>query len=259
MIKLLAIDDELGVCEAIRETFSYFGFTVFVATNAKGALKILKKEKPKIIFLDVIMPGIDGLSLLKQIKEIDPGVIVIMVTRKDDAETRNKAFELGASEFITKPFEYEDLRFKTLAKIETLLGEQGELKKPKVLIVDDESHVREDFKNFISRRYECDLFEADNGDFAVKQVKELLPDIILLDIRMPGLGWVDVIEKIKEICPLARIIVVTAFKDQDRATKAMSLGAFEYIVKSDGLSILRERFEAALLSKGMLIKKSKKS
>lgn len=104
MIKLLAVDDEPGICDILKKTFSPIGFTVLIATNGEEALSIVKREKPKIVFLDIRMLGLSGLEVLKEIKKIDNTTKVIMVTVMDDEKTKNEAKRLGADEFVTKPF-----------------------------------------------------------------------------------------------------------------------------------------------------------
>lgn len=104
MIKLLAVDDEPGICNIIKKTFGPTGFTIFTANSGKEALSIVKKEKPLIVFLDIMMPGMSGLEALREIKKIDKGIKVIMVTVMDDAKTREEARRGGADEFVTKPF-----------------------------------------------------------------------------------------------------------------------------------------------------------
>jgi len=104
LIKLLLVDDEKGLCDYLKDFFKLRGFHVLVATNGAGAINLVKKEKPKIVFLDIKMEGVSGLEVLKEIKEIDPSIRVIMVTVLDDEKTRQLAMSLGADEFITKPF-----------------------------------------------------------------------------------------------------------------------------------------------------------
>ena len=117
MIKLLTVDDELDVCDFIKDFFTQRGYTVLVALNGKDALSIVKKEKPRIVFLDIIMPDINGLEVLRQIKEIDPAAKVIMVTVADDKETKDRAKALGADEFIRKPFSKRYLEEVVIEKI----------------------------------------------------------------------------------------------------------------------------------------------
>lgn len=255
MIKILIVDDEQAICESIKKPFSYIGFTVFTATTAKKSLTIFEKNKPKIIFLDIIMPDVDGLDLLKQFKQMDPSVIVIMVTAKGDAETQKKAMEFGADEFMTKPFSFDDLRVVALQKIEKLLGKSGHMQKPHIFIVDDEEKARENLRNYISPRYDCDITEASDGESAIEKVKDVKPDIIFLDIRMPGISGIEAINEIKQLSPDSRIIVISAWKSPDVATKAMAAGAFDYMDKPVDFKLFQERFESALISIGKLVKK----
>jgi len=126
MIKLLAVDDEPGICDILKKTFSSIGFTVFTATSGQEALSIARKEKPKIVFLDIRMLGMSGLEVLKQIKKIDKTIKVIMITVMDDEETRQEALRLGADEFITKPFKSDYLEEVVMKKVSELIKPRQE-------------------------------------------------------------------------------------------------------------------------------------
>lgn len=117
MIKLLTVDDELDICDFIRDFFTRRGYSVLVALTGKEALAAVKKEMPKIVFLDVVMPDISGLDVLRQIKEFDPSIKVIMVSVADDKETKEKAKQWGADEFIRKPFSKRYLEEVVIQKI----------------------------------------------------------------------------------------------------------------------------------------------
>jgi YesN/AraC family two-component response regulator len=255
MIKILVVDDERAVCASIQKSFEYLGFTVSTATTAARAMELFAKKKPKIVFLDILMPEADGLDLLRQFKQQDPGVKVIMVTAKSDEATRQRAISLGADEFITKPFGTNDLRSVAMDKISHLLRQDGPMAEPRLLIVDDEPKARDTLKDFIRPRYGCDIREADNGKTAVTRAQELQPDIILLDIRMPGINGIDAIRRIKAVSPEARVIIISAWKSPDVAAKAMAQGAFTYLDKPIEFELFKERFEAALMSLGKLVKK----
>lgn len=109
MIKILILDDEKGICGHLEQFFDYRGYKVFAATNGKDALSIIKKEKPQILLLDIRMEGISGLDVLKKAKEDNSNVRAIMITAMDDEETKRQAKELGADEYLTKPFSYDML------------------------------------------------------------------------------------------------------------------------------------------------------
>ena len=126
MIKLLTVDDELDVCEFMRDFFSSRGYNISIALNGKDAIQIVKKERPKIVFLDIIMPDINGLEILRQIKEFDPSIKVIMVSVADDKENREKALALGADEFIRKPFSKRYLEEVVIQKVIELVSSKKE-------------------------------------------------------------------------------------------------------------------------------------
>ncbi len=124
MIKLLFVDDEKGLCGYLKELFNSRGYHVYVATDSEQALSIVKKEKPNLIFLDIRMLGMSGLQLLREIKRIDSRVKVNMITVQDDERTRQEARELGAEEFIAKPFISDHLEEVVRKQVSTLVEEE---------------------------------------------------------------------------------------------------------------------------------------
>lgn len=255
MIKLLVVDDEAGICESIKQIFTYVGFSVFTATTAKKALKIIDRDKPKIIFLDILMPDVDGIDLLKQIKSIDPKAIVIMVTARQDEEAKEKSLKAGADEFITKPFSHNYLRDVVLQKIKDVLDKGGHMQKPSILIVDDEKEARDNLKNYIEPRFVCDIEEAADALTSIEKTKSLKPDIVLLDIKMPGMSGIDAIGEIKKESPDSKIIVISAWKSSEAVSQAIRAGASDYIGKPISLSAFGEKLRSVLISRGKLILK----
>ena len=127
MAKLLVIDDDQDTCEYLKEFFEQRKCIVLTANSGKEGLAIVKKEKPDIVLLDVKMEGMNGLEVLKEIKAIDSAVKVIMVTVAADKETRQKAEELGADDFIKKPLNTTYLEGTVSAKVAAFAKER---KKP---------------------------------------------------------------------------------------------------------------------------------
>ncbi len=124
MIKILVVDDEPGICDMLKKTFSPIGFKVFSATSGLQAMELAKKEKPKVVFLDVRMLGMSGLEVLEKIKEMDSQAKVNIVTVIVDEETKAEARKLGADEFITKPFVSEYLEEVTMRQVNELLKQE---------------------------------------------------------------------------------------------------------------------------------------
>ena len=107
----------------------------------------------------------------------------------------------------------------------------------KILVVDDEIEVVRLLKDFLtSKGYE--VHTALNGAEAIALVKEVKPDIVLLDIIMPGMGGIDTLKEIKKIDPTTAVIMVTALIDEELANRAVKLGAFDYITKPINIDYL---------------------
>ena len=105
---ILAIDDELGPRESIRMVFKDT-HNVFLAEDGFKGIEILKKEDIDVIILDLKMPKINGIETLKKIREIDKDVPVIILTGYGDVDTAKKAIHYGTMEFLSKPFNVEDI------------------------------------------------------------------------------------------------------------------------------------------------------
>jgi len=119
-MKLMVIDDEKTVCALVGDYFRHLGYEVSTVTDSLKALAQIKTERPHIILLDINMPGLRGLPLLKRIREQDKDVKVIMVTIVDDAKTREEATAAGANAFVRKPFSTEYLENVVLGKVREL-------------------------------------------------------------------------------------------------------------------------------------------
>jgi DNA-binding NtrC family response regulator len=108
---LLVVDDETGVRESIRLIFGKH-FRVHEARSSEEALRKVKEETPDVVLLDILMPGADGLETLKQIKKIHSDCQVIMLTALNTARTAFTAKETGAFDYVTKPFDVDELRLR---------------------------------------------------------------------------------------------------------------------------------------------------
>ena len=109
MIKMLVVDDEIDVCDFVKHFFEERNFQVYTALNGSDALRIVRKDKPQLVLLDMKMKGMDGIETLKKIRDVDKNVKVVMVTAVTDQEKMDEATSLGASKYITKPLVLEEL------------------------------------------------------------------------------------------------------------------------------------------------------
>jgi DNA-binding response OmpR family regulator len=110
-LTLLLIDDEVGVRESLKMVFNK-DFRILEADSIEAAVQKAREERPDLVILDVLLPGTDGLQVLKQIKEIIPDCEVIILTALTTEHTALTAREHGAFDCVIKPFDIEELRLK---------------------------------------------------------------------------------------------------------------------------------------------------
>lgn len=104
-MKVLVIDDEKPTLSMFRLFLSAYGYTVFVAEDGKSGIRIFERERPEIVFTDLKMPGMDGLEVLKKIREEKTGAEVIIITGHGTIDKAIEALDFDASDFINKPVE----------------------------------------------------------------------------------------------------------------------------------------------------------
>ena len=124
MKKILVIDDEVPTLDMLELFLGACGYSVLLAENEAAGMELFEKESPGIVLTDIKMPGKDGLSILKRIKEIRPGTEVIVITGHGDKDLAQRAFELEASDFLHKPLDTAALG-EALDKAEERLARTG--------------------------------------------------------------------------------------------------------------------------------------
>ena len=113
--KVLLVDDETDLLEMLQSIFERAGYTrILTAASGKAALKIWKEAKPSMIILDVMMPGMDGIAVLKEIRRTSR-IPVLMLTARGEAEDRIAGFEGGADDYLPKPFLPKELLLRVQA------------------------------------------------------------------------------------------------------------------------------------------------
>ncbi|MGA8941983.1 MAG: response regulator [Thermoactinomyces sp.] len=115
--KILVVDDQYGIRLLLQEVFSKENIHIFQASNGKKALEIIQAEKPDLILLDMKMPGMDGLELLRRLRKFNTEAKVIMMTAYGELDMVAEASRLGALTHFTKPFDIEELRTEVMKQL----------------------------------------------------------------------------------------------------------------------------------------------
>ena len=120
-MRILIVDDELSLLEQLQQTLQRERYTAETASDGEKALDKIFETSFDLIILDIMMPKIDGLSVLRNIREAEIDTPVLMLTAKGDIEDRIKGLDLGADDYLPKPFSLDEL----LARIRSLLRRSG--------------------------------------------------------------------------------------------------------------------------------------
>src|SRR5512145_602357 len=108
--KIMVVDDERMIRWSIQQALSRDGHSVATVQSGEEAVAQAADEIPDLVFLDITLPGIDGLEVLRRLKAIDPSLTVVMVTATEDVKTAVEAMRLGAYDYVSKPFDLDRLR-----------------------------------------------------------------------------------------------------------------------------------------------------
>lgn len=250
--KVLLADDEVAWRRATAEYLRQRGFEVVEASNGLEALRQIDMLRPPLVVLDLMMPRLGGLDALKTIRAVNPAITVVVVTGVQDPELHRQALALGAAHALQKPVAPADLL--------AALGSPARAQEPapsvepaaagRVLVVDDEAQTRAMLTELLTQQGYRVRAAAD-GAAAVRAVLDAAPDVVLLDIAMPGLGGIEALTAIRAIAPEVKVIMVSGQGDLDVAKRALAYGAFDYITKPVDPAYLTVSLHAALAWKGL--------
>lgn len=138
--KILVVDDEKRMVRFIQLNLEQDGFQVVTAYNGNEALDQVRTQLPDLVLLDIMMPDIDGFEVLKKIREVND-VPVIMLTAKGEEDDRVKGLELGADDYITKPFSPREL----VSRIKAVLRRTKTFQEDQVDVVEVDDRLKVDF------------------------------------------------------------------------------------------------------------------
>ncbi len=237
-LTILVADDSLTYRCGIEELLQDNGYQVVTACDGEEALTVWRQAQPDLAILDVIMPGLDGVQVCQEIKrnERRKYTSVLMLTSKDDVDDKVQGLDAGADEYITKPFNEDEL----LAKVSSLLryrhlqDELGILPEQKsvVLVADDSLTVRMQLAELLDDEgYKPSLVE--DGIEALETVSKILPDLVILDVVMPGMNGIEVCRQLKSNPATQQIpiIIITSKNDIDDKIRGLEAGADDYLFK----------------------------
>jgi DNA-binding NtrC family response regulator len=252
-------DDDQDLREMIAEYLEAQGIKVLQAKNGLEVLLHVKRARPLAVVLDLSMPRLGGLEALRRIRSFDPTIRVIVVTGEPEA-LHQQAHALGAAAVLAKPMALPHLLAALRdgdepttvhpiddaqsAPSEPPPAPQPEASRGRILVVDDEEGIREVLEEFLtSQRF--GVRTVSDGPAAIRAIVEAAPDVVLLDIDMPGLKGTDALPTIRSLAPRTAVIMVSGTGDVETAKRALAVGAFDYVTKPVDFGYLLQSLESA--------------
>lgn len=246
--RILIIDDEASVTRLLKLNLEQTGaYEVREEHQGTRGLAAAREFQPDLILLDVTMPDLDGREVAAQIQadgrtKDTPIVFLTAVAAKKGAGARGGS--MGGHPCLTKPVTIEDV----ISCIEQDLRKSDgcDIQKKTILIIDDDESVCRMLKLNLEHEHECLI--ATSGEEGIELVKRRKPDLVLLDIVMPGIDGIETLKRIKEVDKDMPVCMVTAALNEPEAKRCFAAGAYEYIAKPVDLDYLNVAVLVKLLS-----------
>jgi len=246
-IRLLMVDDEEEFLVSSSQALGRRGFDVDVAPNGITALEKVEQQEFDVVVLDVKMPDVDGIQVFKEIRQKFPGLPVILLTGYGSISDAFKTSKEGVSDYLFKPIDIDDLANSIREAVEKAKtqavqdSERTHETEPtewiRVMVVDDEVQFLESMKKVLSRR-NMEVTTAESGDEALALLTESIVDVVVLDLKMPGMDGLEVLRRIKINNPSVEVVVLTGHPSVETAMEVINLGANEYLKKPPEISEL---------------------
>ena len=203
---VVLVDDDVAMHDLIKRTISKLNLTLLGATNSEKGMELIREVKPKLILLDVLMPGRDGWSLLKECKTDKDlkDIPVIMISQLNQS---NLASSLGANDYLTKPID----RSHFINTLKRILGNDTQDKK--VLVIDDDKDVRELLSRLLKDAGYRPI-DARDGKEGLERTKDE-PALIILDLEMPRMDGFEFLDNYIKDVPEEQRAPVLVFSGKD--------------------------------------------
>lgn len=204
-IRVLVADDEKIIRDFFSRLLSLQGLEVVVAEDGYKTVELAKESSFDLFFLDVKMPGLDGLETYRKIRQINPQAVVVMMTGYAVEDILEHAQKEGAYASIRKPFDISEIK-----DIVDKIGREKTKPTLNVLVIDDDPAVLNFFANLLKSKNHKYKITHDREEALVAARAEKF-DLVFLDLVLKDINGVELYKEIKEILPQATIVIITGY------------------------------------------------
>lgn len=264
MATILVINETQLLCDLLGAEFSQHGHEVYTSGTGKAGIELFRQRRPRFTFLDLQLPDMNGIEVLKKIREIDSTAAVLVLTGAASDYMDEQAQELGITDFLSTGVPFEAL----MRKIRQTPPQQcppvpsppprpaKAVRKPfeaegqrTVLVVDDEAPIRDVLTQFLPTQG-FRVLTAQDGRTALAMAESERPHLIVLDIHMPGMNGVEVQRKLRATNYEGVIMMLTGSQDVKLLKEALDLGSIDIVGKPFALEHLALAIQASMALAG---------
>ena len=233
---ILVVEDDADIANMVRLYLTGANYTIAITSEGKKALSLCRERMPNLVILDIMLPDTDGFSVFQQLRS-DPytkHIPVIFLTQKDGRVDQLTGLELGASDYITKPFDLQELklRVRNLLQATSQKGRERVSFKGRLLVVEDNVDIATILHSFLTDvGYQAEFVAT--GQAALDVCQQNLYDLIILDVELPDMEGFEVCRHLRQNVRTAYtpIIFLTQRSERPDLIKGLEMGADDYMTK----------------------------
>ena len=254
MATILVIDDERMLCDLLQALLQRNGHDVYTAYSGREGIEAHKQRQPGCTLLDLHLPDMSGIEVLTCIREHDPQSAVMILTGAGSDKLEREARNLGVTDFPIKGLSPDVLIGAVARAVQPQAPSTGippaTEKGDCILVVDDERQFCDMLKKYLTPRG-FRVYTALDGPTALALADKERPQLVVLDIHMPGMNGVDVLRALRARQYAGGVMMLTGSEDQHLLHEALDLGSIDIVGKPTSL----ERIELAIQVSVILAKR----
>lgn len=255
-IRAQVVDGLAMARRTVRLALRDYGIEVVIESeSAVQAVEDFRSARPEVVTVDMTLPDMDGVQLVRALRRIDPDVRAVLLSSCDASTLERERLHAGACAVVTKPVDPAKLAtaLRAARELPEAPGCHDIVASARVLVVDDDPVFREVVRRVLSRADFAVCAEVSDGDEALCAVRRERPDVVLLDINLGRLNGLWALQQIRGVDADVPIIMVTGSRDRATVAAAANLGVQGFLVKPIAPARLIQQITSVVMPQATLM------